>query len=171
MDASFTFQLTSSHGGWRFSNCFPTSPDIFQLTSSHGGWPSAKIESLNSQVFQLTSSHGGWPAIDFWKMDSLLFNSHPHMEDDVFFSYRVTWKNFSTHILTWRMTFSFPTGLHDRIFQLTSSHGGWRNLLSVNRRYSFFNSHPHKKDDDRKGCRASGVWLFNSHPHMEDDVK
>ena len=56
--------------------------------------------------------------------------------------------NFSTHILTRRMT--IPT-----IF-----------ILYVDK---FFNSHPHKEDDVAYFVYTYIITFFNSHPHKEDD--
>ena len=55
----------------------------FQLTSSRGGWQSLPAATLWSAIFQLTSSRGGWltlrPKLCLW----CYFNSHPHEEDDM----------------------------------------------------------------------------------------
>ena len=124
-------------------------------------------------------------------MDALiLFNSHPHKEDDRIQRRYLLFGSFSTHILTRRMT----------------------KTSSPTENISLFNSHPHKEDD---GCyiafcsitifsthiltsrmtqaqlyticilifqltSSQGGWLFlskermskrlfNSHPHKEDD--
>ena len=99
-------------------------------------------------IFQLTSSQGGWRycfSLLLWKQ---LFNSHPHKEDD--------WSSFSfndglifsTHILTRRMTSPFVYMQLLEPFQLTSSQGGWPPTAWGIVCSSFFNSHPHKEDDE-----------------------
>ena len=35
---------------------------------------------------------------------------------------------------------------------------------------SFFNSHPHKEDDEEALKRQIKLIVFNSHPHKEDDA-
>ena len=54
----------------------------------------------------------------------LLFNSHPHKEDDIRLSSFSVPQNFSTHILTRRMTVCLEELTEEQIFQLTSSQGG-----------------------------------------------
>ena len=54
------------------------------------------------------------------------FNSHPHKEDDQPIDGRKSFYNFSTHILTRRMTLSRRSIKSCKTFQLTSSQGGWR---------------------------------------------
>ena len=100
---------------------------------------------------------------------SVVFNSHPHKEDDLSSSNLSNLLDFSTHILTRRMTLLFSSlnysnhfqltssqgGWHsvtltDNVlvfFQLTSSQGGWRMVISLFCSTEFFNSHPHKEDD------------------------
>ena len=61
---------------------------------------------------------------------SFYFNSHPHKEDD-----------------TINMTIFFSNPL----FQLTSSQGGWHNIVITKKSPKRnFNSHPHKEDDHAK---------------------
>ena len=99
----------------------------FQLTSSRGGWRQRREDSERNDPFQLTSSRGGWRFLQTYFSLRLHFNSHPHEEDDchavtisnsvsVFqlTSSRGGWRgdgwvfertyNISTHILTRRMT-------------------------------------------------------------------
>ena len=120
------FQLTSSQGGWLIDIALRNPEIVFQLTSSQGGWLMLLFVLLLVLLFQLTSSQGGWP----WKwlpgIVHILFNSHPHKEDDhllpssnlhysLFNSHphkeddlwnRIWYRqiDFSTHILTRRMT-------------------------------------------------------------------
>ena len=105
--------------------------------------------------------------------------------------WRISQQVFSTHILTRRMTIWSSSSDISRIFQLTSSQGGWPwmlQLMMCQKTFQltssqggwlcvsftaihdcFFNSHPHKEDDQKKMQFKNGSWLFNSHPHKEDD--
>ena len=163
------FQLTSSHGGWLTPDQEVFGVPSFQLTSSHGGWLIPFNFPTNLLPFQLTSSHGGWrhftdrlgedlffnshPHMEDNHMHTLnvlnhlLFNSHPHMEDDRSPPSLASRSNFSTHILTRRMTKSISTCWIPGIFQLTSSQGGWRTISCFSSIIELFNSHPHKEDD------------------------
>ena len=80
-------------------------------------------------------------------MIHLLFNSHPHKEDDFSFLLQPPILHFSTHILTWRMTAATLSLEVSKNFQLTSSQGGWLRLLLPDLSVRLFNSHPHKEDD------------------------
>ena len=55
---------------------------------------------------------------------TLFFNSHPHKEDDLGCYLCDDSSDFSTHILTRRMTLICSSTLLAGIFQLTSSQGG-----------------------------------------------
>ncbi len=112
----------------RMTNHLATCTDFFnfQLTSSQGGWLTAPINRSLISAFQLTSSQGGWHIFHWTVLLHILFNSHPHKEDDnkiclkqqkkKFFNSHphkeddqackatVLSNNFSTHILTRRMT-------------------------------------------------------------------
>ena len=141
------FQLTSSQGGWHHKHLqfgiifFSTHILTRRMTLTHR-------KSIQGLIFQLTSSQGGWRyffSLLLWKQ---LFNSHPHKEDD--------WSSFSfndglifsTHILTRRMTSPFVYMQLLEPFQLTSSQGGWPPTAWGIVCSSFFNSHPHKEDDE-----------------------
>ena len=84
-------------------------------------------DTLNTLfLFQLTSSRGGWRYAGNRCRSSSHFNSHPHEEDD-----RRIWPYdrkccISTHILTRRMTTVLVQPNAPKLFQLTSSRGGWR---------------------------------------------
>ena len=54
----------------------------------------------------------------------IIFNSHPHMEDDRQKYHENNCSNFSTHILTRRMTLTKAVDDGTIAFQLTSSQGG-----------------------------------------------
>ena len=57
----WTFQLTSSQGGWHQLHQQCCCQIFFQLTSSQGGWPvSGSTMTFPMYNFQLTSSQGGW---------------------------------------------------------------------------------------------------------------
>ena len=84
------------------------------------------------------------------------FNSHPHKEDDQPIDGRKSFYNFSTHILTRRMTLSRRSIKSCKTFQLTSSQGGWHLLYRFYPVAFLFNSHPHKEDD-------VNVMLLNAH--------
>ena len=121
------FQLTSSQGGWRALLQILVLFQLFQLTSSQGGWLKTKHIVDGVETFQLTSSQGGWPATRASLEEQALFNSHPHKEDDVHCSHVLQNQQFSTHILTRRMTFcQFHAFCNMCHFQLTSSQGGWQ---------------------------------------------
>ena len=62
----------------------------------------------------------------------------------------------------------FVTG-PTKLFQLTSSRGGWQSHLRMDFSNTHFNSHPHKEDDVCYGDWWQSVHNFNSHPHEEDD--
>ena len=122
------------------------------------------------------------------------FNSHPHKEDDRSIRGHVNPKDFSTHILTRRMTIlnywklsqeDFSThiltrrmtaGLSTYVNQIFfSTHILTRRMTSAqlmeNNPQKFFNSHPHKEDDNNGGITRLYARFFNSHPHKEDDPK
>ena len=60
----------------------------------------------------------------FFQMRINFFNSHPHKEDDGETGTVVGLQDFSTHILTRRMTYHLHNSMHNLSFQLTSSQGG-----------------------------------------------
>ena len=145
---SLLFQLTSSQGGWLLHNfSFFRNDNI----STH-----ILTRRMTMVVARLTSS-------------LLHFNSHPHKEDDFRYLIASENENISTHILTRRMTsmlFALGTftyisthiltrrmtsirafAMQAAVFQLTSSQGGWREVIPVKYSRSYFNSHPHKEDD------------------------
>ena len=119
--------------------------------------------------FQLTSSQGGWRECNASKCP-LCFSTHILTRRMTGVGgEKETAQKFSTHILTRRMT-SYPIiSISIAIFQLTSSQGGWPRTESICSIRKFFNSHPHKEDDQKKMQFKNGSWLFNSHPHKEDD--
>ena len=143
----YIFQLTSSHGGWQknirkwgYRDVFSTHILTWRMTER-----THMIKFLSD--FQLTSSHGGWHGTISFADFPCFFNSHPHMEDDQqwfppdagasFFNshphmeddrqkyHENNCSNFSTHILTRRMTLTKAVDDGTIAFQLTSSQGGW----------------------------------------------
>ena len=121
----------------------------FQLTSSQGGWRSVSTCSGFWCSFQLTSSQGGW------LQDGRL----------------LLWTIISTHILTRRMT-GYLTAALEKI--IISTHILTRRMtcriLYFNWESNYFNSHPHKEDDNFQNCSVRFEANFNSHPHKEDDL-
>ena len=99
---------------------------LFQLTSSQGGWLNTSLSLSGIGTFQLTSSQGGWPRDLENSAKGQIFNSHPHKEDDMgCFPPRLC-SDFSTHILTRRMTEGDINWQPHKTLQLTSSQGGWQ---------------------------------------------
>ena len=145
---SFTFQLTSSQGGWRIRkgwyhlhilfNSHPHKEDDqtihrqcpqYYLFNSH---PHKEDDATSGSLrlwevyFQLTSSQGGWlEAIKQRSVDSIFQLT----------SSQGGWLSSSN-------VYQYPS-----IFQLTSSQGGWLFLTNPKALLQFFNSHPHKEDD------------------------
>ena len=99
--------------------------------------------------------------------------------------------DFSTHILTWRMTSSNAFKFSSSSFQLTSSQGGWQKIpyiIEIKSVFQLTSSQGgwHKGQIKFIVCAnfqltsSQGGWLvavqvgtwckfFNSHPHKEDD--
>ena len=178
---SLLFQLTSSQGGWLLHNfSFFRNDNISthiltrRMTVSFSSFSSFSSISthiltrrMTMVVARLTSS-------------LLHFNSHPHKEDDFRYLIASENENISTHILTRRMTsmlFALGTftyisthiltrrmtsirafAMQAAVFQLTSSQGGWREVIPVKYSRSYFNSHPHKEDDAISGSNTF-AWL------------
>ena len=135
----------------------------FQLTSSQGGWLSQYTAAGCSLFFQLTSSQGGWLFLANQKAHLQFFNSHPHKEDDEVESIVWSCMRFSTHILTRRMTYvllecdnhiHFSTHILTRRMTKTS----FIHFPGI----FLFNSHPHKEDDC---CRSVNLFsrVFSTH--------
>ena len=166
-----SFQLTSSQGGWRLQTRLLVLFLLFQLTSSQGGWRRDNGDSRKSVCFSthiltrrmttrwaLSVDDGVFSThiltrrmtscVRVLRASIRLFNSHPHKEDD-FPKYNHHFATFfSTHILTRRMTLCSARVLIRSSFQLTSSQGGWHLTSFLLYFYVFFNSHPHKEDDN-----------------------
>ena len=101
----------------------------------------------------------------------LLFNSHPHKEDDGRRTLCAVERDFSTHILTRRMTCTPSLCSSGTIF---STHILTRRMTRMQNPHTeiqlFFNSHPHKEDDVPVPSPYIQYYIFNSHPHKEDDL-
>ena len=82
--------------------------------------------SLRMSAFQLTRSRGAWHERILCKWFNKYFNSHAHVERDVF--------TFGSHI-------------SKCIFQLTRSRGAWHSLISFLKIVTHFNSHAHAERD------------------------
>ena len=173
--SSSSFQLTSSQGGWQKIPYIIEIKSVFQLTSSQGGWRMERgnrnhpaifsthivtrrmtfssSQYSHSHPFQLTSSQGGWRIRKGWYHLHILFNSHPHKEDDQTIHRQCPqYYLFNSHPHKEDDATSGSLRLWEVYFQLTSSQGGWRGNLSYLLRYCFFNSHPHKEDDLSPVC-------------------
>ena len=167
-----SFQLTSSHGGWRKGHIWSS---FYQIFNSHPHMEDDMVR-FPLRIFLVFSTH-----ILTWRMTSNGFH-------------RMQGHHFSTHILTWRMTGKSIMKIIAVIFQLTSSQGGWRWQKRLMMELLLFNSHPHKEDDifdhipksyshNFQLTSSHGGWhysswvkictysFFNSHPHMEDDLR
>ena len=150
------------------------------------------IPSKNTISFQLTSSQGGWRTSTTRPIPYLFFNSHPHKEDDGnSISIISILRIFNSHPHKEDDDLALMTSGYGHIFQLTSSQGGWQNTAIYDTVYQlfqltssqggwqyvyqivsttqFFNSHPHKEDDDMANFPYRLLRIFNSHPHKEDD--
>ena len=134
----------------------------FQLTSSQGGWLSIGTSERTCKVFNSHPHKEDDGMMNEPSFADSLFNSHPHKEDDVAEDYKDSVCDFSTHILTRRMTICSLFRLSFFIFQLTSSQGGWHHLLSHHGFLWIFNSHPHK-ENDRRICWRKIVLSFSTH--------
>ena len=92
-----------------------------------------------------------------------VFNSHPHKEDDVFIKFIPIPINFSTHILTRRMTLLL---VQMQLFMMFSTHILTRRMtrseLWIDARDLLFNSHPHKEDDAASRL-LKNVKVFSTH--------
>ena len=147
LSRSFPFQLTSSQGGWRECNaskcplCFSTHILTRRMTGVGGEKETAQkfsthiltrrmtsypIISISIAIFQLTSSQGGWHIFHWTVLLHILFNSHPHKEDD------------SPLEMTYKPTGLFNSHPHKENDPFRSEQSLKDNL---------FNSHPHKEDD------------------------
>ena len=57
----------------------------FQLTRSRGAWQSSSRSSHGRKAFQLTRSRGAWPEKEIPHVTASDFNSHAHVERDLYF--------------------------------------------------------------------------------------
>ena len=98
------------------------------------------------------------------------FNSHAHVERDLYADKLSSYWQISTHTLTWSVTYKkYSTGSAKKI----STHTLTWSVTSHYQRNSFhmghFNSHAHVERDEQHNecqcCRNN----FNSHAHVERD--
>ena len=102
------------------------STSIFQLTRSRGAWRNIFLKTLESQLFQLTRSRGAWPETSEFCHQHSYFNSHAHVERDIFAQCFLECIGISTHTLTWSVTASLRLLSFISSFQLTRSRGAWQ---------------------------------------------
>ena len=99
------FQLTRSRGAWRNGKCCKY---WFYISTHTLTWSvTVQIRQfLGQQTFQLTRSRGAW-LVSLIKLSDLSnFNSHAHVERDLWNTQTAGVKlEISTHTLTWSVTF------------------------------------------------------------------
>ena len=127
MWTTFTFQLTSSRGGWHFRWYYASWTGNFN-SHPHEEDDSEAIEEYREQIHFNSHPHEEddevKPSII---LQQLHFNSHPHEEDDI--SRLVKQLCQGIFQLTssrggWQVCRRIRT--LEQVFQLTSSRGGWR---------------------------------------------
>ena len=99
------------------------------------------------------------------------FNSHAHVERDFLAKRHINHANISTHTLTWSVTVLISFQATANLFQLTRSRGAWLYnawLLSI---INYFNSHAHVERDWNVGNNTLTNQHFNSHAHVERDAQ
>ena len=165
------FQLTSSQGGWRLESvllcrysCLSTHiltrrmtelppkihPDFSLSTHILTRRMTVLAYSFkNLFIFQLTSSQGGWRNWKLYRFKSCILSTHILTRRMTLYAWSVyDYESLSTHILTRRMTLcTLSDSSKKKIFQLTSSQGGWQYFYHITYPLYSFNSHPHKEDD------------------------
>ena len=102
--ADNTFQLTRSRGAWHVTNNTNRVKQAFQLTRSRGAWLEKRENLENIDIFQLTRSRGAWHGFKNKTMELEHFNSHAHVERDVWNLWITRQLYISTHTLTWSVT-------------------------------------------------------------------
>ena len=99
------------------------------------------------------------------------FNSHAHVERDLYADKLSSYWQISTHTLTWSVTYKkYSTGSAKKI----STHTLTWSVTSHYQRNSFhmghFNSHAHvERDEQHNECQCCR-YNFNSHAHVERDA-
>ena len=142
------FQLTRSRGAWRKHTYILTMCEQFQLTRSRGAWPRTRGSMGQQCRFQLTRSRGAWLRPAEIAPSARDFNSHAHVERDVFNPLFVcVMFDFNSHAHVERDFFVCTRSHSIFRFQLTRSRGAWLY---------------------RRGCRPV-CRNFNSHAHVERD--
>ena len=113
-----TRRMTGIHTRGVKKDDFSTHILTRRMTSAKNGQINGKIFSTHILTRRMTISTSSSERF------SILFNSHPHEEDDFFCVLLQCAILFSTHILTRRMTIQRAHGERVEVFQLTSSRGG-----------------------------------------------
>ena len=143
------FQLTRSRGAWLCETMSSTPSIVFQLTRSRGAWRISSLQMSFKGGFQLTRSRGAWLRRLHSHQGKLYhFNSHAHVERDLFRSCTEPECSISTHTLTWSVTRRKSAALGSAVFQLTRSRGAWHRFRRVFPRSTHFNSHAHVERDN-----------------------
>ena len=124
---------------------------------------------MADNTFQLTRSRGAWRIIPLYTYYFWHFNSHAHVERDIF-TFQGDWQNnisthtltwsvtpqlkmittgqwISTHTLTWSVTLVAVRKSIHYLFQLTRSRGAWLVLNVAGGGSGHFNSHAHVERD------------------------
>ena len=119
------FQLTRSRGAWRTIEYTLEKAASFQLTRSRGAWPWYADRFCAPSYF---NSHAHVERDIFRTANECIwhyFNSHAHVERDAVFDNLIVKSDISTHTLTWSVT-GLLHGLGTNFsFQLTRSRGAW----------------------------------------------
>ena len=113
------FQLTRSRGAWHFKNVIFRSHKIFQLTRSRGAW--LEYSDSRGQTGNF-NSHAHVERDVFVlpiTMGSAYFNSHAHVERDLILIDKRLQIEISTHTLTWSVTISSPCKI---VSEIISTH-------------------------------------------------
>ena len=98
------FQLTRSRGAWRLIPLLLKM--ILQISTHTLTWSVTLCYDRNGRPyeFQLTRSRGAWRFV-FWHNDRQFnFNSHAHVERDIWVRKKFFRFSISTHTLTWSVT-------------------------------------------------------------------
>ena len=125
------FQLTRSRGAWLHDAMCYNIITAFQLTRSRGAWQAASVLIPFSTNF---NSHAHVERdiyiCDFGK-NTYNFNSHAHVERDKNQKAKPFTRYISTHTLTWSVTERHWNWTILKGFQLTRSRGAWQREITV----------------------------------------
>ena len=164
------FQLTRSRGAWRTIEYTLEKAASFQLTRSRGAWPWYADRFCAPSYF---NSHAHVERDIFRTANECIwhyFNSHAHVERDAVFDNLIVKSDISTHTLTWSVT-STHWVLITQCENFNSHAHVERDLYSCNVATIFFhfNSHAHVERDVKQICVLANWKNFNSHAHVERD--